>query len=162
MATVRTPRPGLRRTRLPWILGLAAAAVLALVVTLPRLLARRAPAPPAGPAFSPGNAVVLDEAAKFCETKPADSLRLAETVLAEEPGNPRAWALKLACLYHLNRPVDFGEAVQSVEDRGVRPEDLLAVKAYRAVLEQDRERRRLPEDLRRRLLDPGGTQEAGK
>lgn len=149
--TARTRQAAPRRSwRLP-ALGIAAAVLAGLLAW--HFLSARHPAP-GGPGFASSNAVVLDEAAKFWEAKPADALRLAESVVAEEPANPRAWALKLACLYQLNRMVDFGGALQESEDHGVKRADLLAARPYRTVLERDKERRRLPEDLRKSLLNP--------
>lgn len=151
-ATVPARRQGRHRSWRFWGLGLVAV-LAATLATLVLLRSRTAPAPmPAGPGFSASNAIVLDEAAKFWENKPEDALRLAESVLAEEPANSRAWALKLACLYHLNRLVAFGEALQASQEKGVQPADLMATKAFKTVLERDRERRKLPEDLRKSLL----------
>jgi len=150
-------RPEPVRNRRPlWLLG----GILALAVlgTAGFKFLRARTATPAGPGFSASNAVVLDEAAKFWDTKPDDALRLAESVLAEEPSNPRAWSLKLLCLYHQNRMVDFGQALQALQDQGVRREDLLANRAFRTVLERDRHR--LPEDLRKSLLNPTPTENA--
>jgi len=154
-STRPTRRPG--RSRWPWLLASAALAAVLLLgaLAMPRLRAARDPQPqPAVPANLAGNPIVLDEAARLCESRPEDALRLAESVLAEEPGSAVAWALKLACLYRLDRMVDFGEALQAARDHAVRPADLLAVKAFKAVLERDREHRRLPEALRNSLLNP--------
>ncbi|MDR3683622.1 MAG: serine/threonine-protein kinase [Geothrix sp.] len=139
-----------RRPWLPWALaGLAGAGLLALGAS--RFMAPRSqPAP----GTSAGSAMVLEEAAKFWEAKPDDALKLAESVLSEEPGNARAWALKLACLYHQNRMVAFGEALQASRDQGVQRAELLAVKPYKTILDRDKDRRRLPEDLRKALLNP--------
>ena len=135
----------------PFLAGLAVALLLGGLAS-PRLRRPQVPQPAA--AVPAGNAIVLDESARLCETRPEDALRLAESVLAEEPGNPVAWGLKLACLYRLDRLVAFGEALQAAQDHGARPADLLAVRPFKLMLERDRERRRLPDDLRNSLLTP--------
>ncbi len=102
------------------------------------------------------NDLVLDEAERVVDTKPKDALLLIQGVIdatpKDVPMDPDAYALKLVALHKLSDLEAFGECLGEARYRGVTSKDLLTNKAYKAMLERDKTKKKLQDDLRARLL----------
>ncbi len=151
---VKVASPGIRGWT--WALGLGAVAIGVAVVF-------RLPKPKAIPAIQTPNAanmhlndLVLDEAERLVDTRPKDALLLIQGVIdatpKDVPMDPDAYALKLVALHKQGDLEAFGEALGEARYRGVTTKDLLTNKAYKAMLERDKTKKKLQDDLRARLL----------
>ena len=103
------------------------------------------------------NDLFLDEAADIANKgRPDKALALAQAVIDATPPSmsvdPDAYAVKLLCLYKQGDLVGFGETLAEAKTRGDKAVDLLANEAYKAMLEKDKVKKKLPEALRDRLL----------
>jgi serine/threonine-protein kinase len=107
---------------------------------------------------------LLNEAAKGLVDQPQGSLALCERVLRDHPMNPRAYALKTVALYDLGRYRDIPGVLDVGKEQGVRPVQLLAFGAFKAMLRDERRDRRLPQEVREALLAelPVGTLRPGQ
>ena len=109
------------------------------------------------------NDVFLDTAAEIADKgHPDKGLKLAQAVIDATPRNmsvdPDAYGVKLLCLYKEGDLVGFGEALAEARTRGDDAKALLTNAPYKAMLEKDRVKKKLPEKLRDQLLrgeDPG-------
>lgn len=109
------------------------------------------------------NDVYLDTAAEIADKgHPDKALKLAQAVIDATPRNmsvdPDAYGVKLLCLYKLGDLVGFGETLAEARTRGDDAKALLTNEAYKAMLEKDKAKKKLPEKLRDQLLrgeDPG-------
>lgn len=102
------------------------------------------------------NDAVLDEAEVLIASKPKDALKLVRAVIEntpkEGPVDPDAFALLMVCHYREGDFIRFGEALNESRDRGLHAKDLLTNKAYKAMLEADQRAKKIPAELRTRLL----------
>ncbi len=163
-AAMARPQPGTtervqlaapRRPRWPWILGLGIVALIAVFVWMRQPQAPLVIQTPT--AANPHlNDVVLDQATLLMDTKPKEALALIQGVIEatpkEVPMDPDAYALKLVALYKQGNLEAFGETLSESKYRGLTPKDLLTNKPYKAMLERDKTKRKLSEELRARLI----------
>ncbi len=141
----------------PWLLGLAAVAIGSALLFA---WLRKPAAPPAIQTPTAANVhlndVVLDEAERLVDTKPKEALALIQGVIdatpKDVPMDPDAYALKLVALRNQGNLEGFGETLSEARYRGVTPKDLLTNKAYKAMLERDKSKKKLSEELRGRLI----------
>lgn len=103
------------------------------------------------------NDVVIEEAARIAaHGHPDDALKLVQAIIDATPRgmavDPDAYAVKLVCLYQKGWVVAFGETLTEARFRGATAKDLLTNAAYKDMLEKDKVKRKLPEQLRQRLL----------
>jgi serine/threonine-protein kinase len=111
--------------------------------------------PPPRPAIS-----TLDEAANSLERDPQGALGYLDRFLAEDPRNPRAYALKLVAHYETNDFDGLARTVKTLHEQGVPRKFLLAIPRFRQMLKQEAEHPKLPPRLRQNLgegpaaLDP--------
>lgn len=146
-----------RRTGL-WV-GLAGLGLAACAAGLWALRTAAPKAPQVQPTTAANvhiNDAVLAEAEALLDKRPKDARKLVMAVLEnspkEGPVDPDAFALLLVCDYRGGDLVRFGEALGESRDRGLHTKDLLTNRAFKAMLEGDRKARKLPEELRNRLL----------
>jgi serine/threonine protein kinase len=102
------------------------------------------------------NDLVLEEAAHYVESRPDHAMELVQAVLQssppEAPIDPDVYAVKLMIHYRENKLELFGETLYEAKDRGVKMSEMLQNKHFKAMLEKDRVKHRLSDELRNRLL----------
>lgn len=148
-------RPLPSRGRRVWIPAGLAALLLLAAGTL--VLRRRSPGPPPLPPVNARiNDVVLNEAAAQLDARPEHALKLIQEVVDATPEgapvDPDAYALKAAALYRMNLAELLESALDEAREHKVSPTDLARNPKYRAMLDHERTRRKLPPALRERLL----------
>jgi hypothetical protein len=102
------------------------------------------------------NDVVLEEAEHQLDTKPEHALKLAQEIIDATPDSvpvdPDAYALKMAALYKMNLIELLDTAANEARDRKVSGTEILKNAKFRAMLDHERTRKKLPAELRERLL----------
>jgi hypothetical protein len=140
----------------PWMGRLLAIGLLAGLVGTGIWMLRKRPAPVAPPPSTHLNDVVLDEAARQLEANPEHALKLVQEVLDATPDmapmDPDAYALKMAALYKMNLIELLESTADEARERKVGAPELRKNAKFRAMLEREKTRKKLPPDLRERLL----------
>ena len=142
------------RPWLKWTTGL----IIALALAAGGFLAlRRTPAVPAPTVNLHINDVVLEEAERQMDGKPEHALKLVQEVIdttpGTAPGDPDAYALKMAIYYRMGLIEMVEATAQEAQDRKVSGAEMLKNAKYKAMLERDKAHgRKLPQELRDRLL----------
>lgn len=106
------------------------------------------PLPPPKPAIA-----TLDEAAASLDRDPKGTLAYLDRFLAEDPRNPRAYALKLVGLYETGDLDGFARTVNALHEHRVPRKLLLAYPRFRQLLKQEAENPKLPEAMRQGLRE---------
>ena len=98
------------------------------------------PAPPPAP-------VDLSAAEAEVQRQPQDAWTQAERRLQEQPADGRAQALRIASLYWMGRYSDLLPAFQSAQGAGLGGDQLGSYPVIHAMLDDQRNNRRIPQDL---------------
>jgi len=121
---------------------------------------RRSPSPALPTVNTHINDVVLDEAASQLDARPEHALKLAQEVIDATPEatpvDPDAYAIKIAALYKMNLIELLETAVNEARDRKVSGQEMLKNAKLRAMLDREKTRKKLPPELRERLLKGEG------
>jgi hypothetical protein len=136
-----------------WALGL----VLILIAAGGSFWVLPRKSPPVAPVLNTHiNDVVLQEAERQMDAKPEHALKLAQEVIDATPDSvpvdPDAYALKMAAPYKLNLIELLDTAANEARDRKVSGLEILKNAKFRAMLDHERTRKKLPAELRERLL----------
>ena len=131
--------------------------VLALTAGGTGLWALRRKALPTQPSINTHiNDVILEEAERQLDAKPEHALKLVQEVIDATPDrvpvDPDAYALKMAALYKMNLIELLETAANEARDRNVSGQEVLKNAKFRAMLEREKTRKKLPPELRERLL----------
>lgn len=144
-----------QRPRRPWMMATLGLSLL-LAGTTGFWLSRRPPVPPLPQVNTHINDVVLNEAANQLDARPEHALKLAQEVIDATPDavsvDPDAYALKIAALYKMNLLELLEAAANEARDRKVSGQEMLKNAKLRAMLDHERTRKKLPPELRDRLL----------
>ncbi len=147
----------LGRSRKPWMIAgaLAFLGVAAFFIYQRRSLSMQIVAPSTTNMHV--NDVVIEEAAQIAaHGHPEEALKLVQAVIdatpKDMPVDPDAYAVKLVCLHQKGWVVAFGETLTEARFRGANAKALLANSAYKEMLEKDKVKKKLPQNLRDRLL----------
>jgi hypothetical protein len=100
--------------------------------------------------------MVLDQASRMLEKDPDGALAEIQRYLDAIPEggdvDTDAFALKLVIHYRQNNLIAFGSALEEARDSHATGADLLLNGRYKVMLEKDQKLKRLPADLRTKLL----------
>ena len=139
----------------PYVTWAVASLLLAVLAVVGSWIFRRRPTPAVPTINAHLNDVVLEEAERQLDAKPEHALKLLQEVIDATPDNapvdPDAYALKIAALYKMNLIELLESAVNEARDRKVSGQDMLKNTKFKAMLEREKVRKKLPPELRERL-----------
>jgi serine/threonine protein kinase len=102
------------------------------------------------------NDVLLNEAESQLDAHPEHALKLAQEVIDATPDSlpvdPDAYAIKIAALYKMNLLELLETAANEAHDHHVSGQEMLKNAKLQAMLDRERTRKKLPPELRERLL----------
>ena len=140
-----------------WVIG---PALLAILTAGGYWAWRKKAAPPVPSVNTRINDVVLEEAERQLDAKPEHALKLVQEVIDATPENqpvdPDTYALKIAALYKMNLIELLEGAVNEARERKVSGQEMLKNAKLQAMLEREKTRKKLPPELRQRLLNGKG------
>jgi len=100
--------------------------------------------------------LVLEQASRMLEKDPEGALaeieKYIENVPEDRKVDPDAFALKLVIHYRQNNLIEFGSALEEAREGKATGADLLKNGRFKAMLEKDQKTKRLPPELRTKLL----------
>jgi serine/threonine-protein kinase len=100
--------------------------------------------------------LVLDQASRNLEKDPAGTLAEIDKFIESVPEggkvDPDAYALKLVIRYRQNDLIGFGSTLEAARDAKATGAELLKNGRFKAMLEKDQKTKRLPAELRAKLL----------
>jgi len=100
--------------------------------------------------------LVLDQASRMLEKDPEGALAEIEKYLENVPedgkADPDAFALKIVIHYRQNDLIGLGSDLEAARDSKITGGELLKNGRFKAMLEKDLKTKRLPAELRTKLL----------
>lgn len=100
--------------------------------------------------------MVLDQASRILEKDPEGALEEIQKFIASVPEDgkvdPDAFALKVVIRYRQNNLIELGRALEEARDGKATGADLLKNGRFKTMLEKDQKIKRLPAELRAKLL----------
>jgi hypothetical protein len=95
----------------------------------------------------------LNDAAFGLVNTPAQSLKLIDRVVHDQPDLPRGRALQVAGLYYAGRYADMPGAIRSAEEAGLKLRQFAFYGAFQTMVRTERVEKRIPEDVREQLAE---------